>query len=118
MEILAKKPEGFLKVMLVEELGIITDEETPFINCVVTFFSFAIFGLMPLLPLIVARGAKLPWKDIYILISGILTFFFLLVLGFSKSIITMTKWYWSCFETIAIGAVSAGAAYGIGKALG
>lgn len=104
--------------MLVEELGIVADEESPFINCVVTFFSFGIFGLMPLLPLIVAKGAKLPWKDIYILVSGILTFVFLFVLGFSKSLVTMTKWYWSCLETIGIGAICAGVAYGIGKALG
>jgi VIT1/CCC1 family predicted Fe2+/Mn2+ transporter len=62
---------------------------------VVTFFAFAILGLMPLLPFVVARGQGLEWQDSYVWISAILTGFFLFVLGFSKSMIVLTKWYWS-----------------------
>ena len=73
---------------------------------------------MPLLPMIVAKGAKLPWKDTYIIVSGVLTFVFLFILGFTRSIVTLKKWYLSCAETIGIGAISAGVGYGIGRALG
>ena len=118
VDILAKRPQGFLEVMLVEELGIIPGEESPIVNCLVTFLSFSFFALMPLLPLIFAKSSQLPWHDSYIMVSGILTFVFLFILGFTKSLVTLTKWYWSCAETIGIGAFSAGVAFAIGKALG
>lgn len=44
--------------------------------------------------------------------------FFLGVLGLAKSCVGGTKWYISVPETIIIGAVAAGAAYGIGAAFG
>jgi VIT1/CCC1 family predicted Fe2+/Mn2+ transporter len=95
VNILATNKEGFLDVMMVEELGLTGAEESPFLNSLVTFFAFAIFGLMPLLPFIVAKGQRLEWNNTYVLVSAILTVFFLFILGFSKSLIVLSKWYWS-----------------------
>lgn len=103
---------------MIEELGLSSDDENPFVNSLVTFFAFAIFGLMPLLPFVVAKGQKLEWKDMYVWVSAILTVFFLFVLGFSKSMIVLSKWYWSGLEAIFIGGLSAGVAYGVGYAFG
>jgi VIT1/CCC1 family predicted Fe2+/Mn2+ transporter len=83
----------------------------------VTFLSFAIFGLMPLLPFIIAKAAKIQYKSDYVIISSVLTVFFLFVLGFSKSLVVLSKWYLSSGEAILIGFLSAAAAYGMGKAL-
>lgn len=44
--------------MMIEELKLIADEENPFTNSLVTFFSFCIFGLMPLIPIIIANINK------------------------------------------------------------
>jgi len=44
--------------------------------------------------------------------------FFLGVLGLAKSCVGGMKWYISVPETIIIGAISASAAFGIGKAFG
>ncbi len=120
MEILSNNKDGFLDVMMIEELGLSSDEENPVTNSLVTFFAFAIFGLMPLLPFIVTKASsgnvtietKLVW------ISGILTAFFLFMLGFSKSMIVLSKWYLSGLEVMLIGGLSAGVAYGIGAAFG
>jgi VIT1/CCC1 family predicted Fe2+/Mn2+ transporter len=95
VNILATNKEGFLAIMMVEELGLTGTKQSPYMNSLVTFFAFTIFGLMPLLPFIVAKGQKLEWKDIYVLVSAILTVFFLFILGFSKSLIVQSKWYWS-----------------------
>lgn len=48
----------------------------------------------------------------------VLSGFFLSVLAFIKSFVSGMKWYWSILETLIVGAISAGAAFGIGKALG
>ena len=55
VEILSSNKEGFLKVMMIEELQLIADEENPLRNSIVTFFSFVIFGLMPMIPIIIAQ---------------------------------------------------------------
>jgi len=41
-----------------EELGIIGEDKSSSKNASVTFFSFPIFGIIPLLPFIVAKIAK------------------------------------------------------------
>jgi hypothetical protein len=56
VQILSKNQEGFLKIMMIEELQLIAGEENPFTNSIVTFFSFVIFGLTPIIPSIVAKG--------------------------------------------------------------
>lgn len=40
------------------------------------------------------------------------------MLGFGKSFVTSATWYYSAAETILIGAISAGAAFGIGSLFG
>ncbi len=44
--------------MMSEELGITGEDESPLKNASVTFFSFLFFGIIPLLPFIVAKIAK------------------------------------------------------------
>jgi VIT1/CCC1 family predicted Fe2+/Mn2+ transporter len=88
-----------------------------FKNSLVTFFSFAIFGLMPLIPVIVAYTHHSSVTNAYFAASIVVSAFFLFILGFSKSFVTGIKWYISVIETIIIGAVAAGVAYGIGRAL-
>lgn len=44
--------------------------------------------------------------------------FFLSALGVGKALVGGMKWYFSVAETVLIGALSAGAAFGIGKAFG
>jgi VIT1/CCC1 family predicted Fe2+/Mn2+ transporter len=118
VDILATNKDGFLDVMMIEELGLSSDDENPLTNSVVTFFAFGIFGLMPLLPFVVAKGSKLPWSDTYVWVSAILTVIFLFILGFSKSLIVLSRWWYSGLEAVFIGGLSAGVAYGIGAAFG
>jgi len=52
-EILAKNKQAWVDIMMVEELGLLPSDESPIKGSLVMFFSFALFGLVPLLPFIV-----------------------------------------------------------------
>jgi VIT1/CCC1 family predicted Fe2+/Mn2+ transporter len=117
VDILSKNKEGFLKIMMIEELQLIAGGENPITNSIVTFFSFAIFGITPIIPSMVAKGIGMATIEDSIVIATILvSTFFLGVLGLAKSCVGGMKWYVSVPETIIIGAIAAGAAFGIGKA--
>ena len=71
---------------------------------------------MPIIPFIIASANNLKVDNYIAGSSGLISLFFLFILGFSKSFVTAAKWYYSAFETIMIGAISAGIAFGIGFA--
>jgi len=94
VDILSQNKEGFLKIMMIEELQLIAGDENPFTNSIVTFFAFALFGLTPLIPTIIAQtqGATILTHSIFIYTIAVAAFF-LGVLGFSKSMVGGLPWY-------------------------
>ena len=117
VDILSKNKEGFLKIMMIEELQLLAGVENPFTNSIVTFFSFAIFAFTPLIPTLIAHSQGLTHMNNAILMQTIIiSVFFLIVLGFGKSCVGGLPWYCSVPETLIVGALAAGAAYGMGKA--
>jgi VIT1/CCC1 family predicted Fe2+/Mn2+ transporter len=62
-------------------------------NSIVTFFSFALFGLMPLLPVIVAHTHNSSLNNNYLAVVIVVSGFFFFILGFSKSFVTGIVWY-------------------------
>lgn len=115
--ILARHRTAWVDVMMTEELGIVASDESPVRNAVVTFFSFALFGLVPLLAFILVpfvpgiRGSAFG-------IACAATAATLFALGSIKSRITGQNWLRSGLEMLVIGGVAAAAAYGVGVALG
>lgn len=73
---------------------------------------------MPIIPFLIAATNDLEMTNTYIWATLGISFFFLFVLGFGKSFVTSATWYYSAAETIFIGAISAGAAFGIGSLFG
>ena len=59
VDILSKNKEGFLKIMMIEELQLLAGGENPFTNSVVTFISFVLFGFTPLIPTLIAHAQGL-----------------------------------------------------------
>ncbi|MGV8168686.1 MAG: VIT1/CCC1 transporter family protein [Candidatus Nanoarchaeia archaeon] len=112
----AKHEKAWVDVMMVEELGIVESDESPLKNALVTFFSFALFGLVPLLAYVLAM-----WLGVFsastFLIACILTGITLFILGSVKTKVTGKSWFKSGFETLVIGGITAAAAYGIGHLL-
>ncbi len=115
--ILAKHPKAWVDIMMVEELGIVTSDESPLANAVATFLSFAAFALVPLVAYVLSTFVPALRASSFLL-AAVLTGVTLFVLGSVKVRITGRNWLASGLETLAIGGVAAAAAYGVGVLLG
>lgn len=114
--LIAKNKKVWVDVMMVEELGIVQNEESPLKNALATFTAFALFGAVPLVTPLAAilfpalRGSTF-WS------SCVLTALTLFALGALKTRVTMRPWLRSGLEMLGVGGVAAAAAYAIGYGL-
>lgn len=92
-------------------------EGTPIQNAVTTFFSFFIFGLIPLLAYVFATFIPGMVEYSFILASG-LTGLTLFLLGALKSRVTHSCWLKSGLEMLVVGGFAALFAYVVGYVLG
>ena len=67
--------------MMLEELGLVVDDSSPLWGGVVTFFAFAIFGLLPLIPYIIDSSKH------YALIATLIGAMELFSLGYAKAVL-------------------------------
>eukprot|EP01016_Furgasonia_blochmanni_P054938 TRINITY_DN9116_c0_g1_i1.p1 TRINITY_DN9116_c0_g1~~TRINITY_DN9116_c0_g1_i1.p1 ORF type:complete len:354 (-),score=79.24 TRINITY_DN9116_c0_g1_i1:195-1256(-) len=109
---LAKYPKVWLDIMMVEELGILEGEDDSLRNGIVTFFSFAFFGSIPLVAYVVAYIIE--WKGNLFLVSCILTGLTMVLLGVVKSFVAHISIYRAVIETVVVGVVAAVAGYFVG----
>ena len=116
VERLSRNRTVWVDVMMVEELGIIEESESPLSNAVATFLSFGVFGFIPLLAYIVAQFFP-PLASSSFLLACLLTGGTLFVLGSLKVFITGHKWLISGLEMLIVGGIASAAAYGVGAAL-
>ena len=117
VEILSRNPKTWVSVMMVEELGILESDESPLKNALATFLSFGFFGFVPLAAYVAA--AIQPWgKGLQFPVACGLTALTLFSLGAAKVRLTGRGWLRSGLEMLLVGGLAAGAAYGIGAALG
>jgi VIT1/CCC1 family predicted Fe2+/Mn2+ transporter len=84
-------------------------EAYPWKHGVATTLAFVVAGTIPLLPYVV------PGIDSQLVWSSVLTFVALFMLGASRALVTVDRWWRSGLETLALGAVVAVAAYGAGR---
>jgi VIT1/CCC1 family predicted Fe2+/Mn2+ transporter len=116
VETLSKHEKAWVDVMMVEELGIVESDETPMKNAIVTFMSFAIFGLIPVLAYVLALWIGV-FKNSTFAIACVLTGITLFVLGALKVKVTGKNWARSGLEVLIIGGITATAAYIVGYLL-
>jgi len=112
-QILAKNKEAWVAVMMVEELGIIEENDDPLKNGLVTFFSFVFFGTFPLIPFLIGLSVEAQVHTLFYA-SLIVTLIVLFFLGAIKTKVTGVNVFKSGGETLLIGAIAASAAYVIG----
>lgn len=115
-DIFSKNKKAWVDIMMVEELGIIEENESPLKNALVTFFSFSSFGLIPLVTYVVSKFIPSLQTDMFIL-SCLLTAITLFALGAFKVKVTGKNWIKSGLEMLIVGGLAAGAAYVIGTLL-
>src|SRR3989338_1230962 len=91
VSILSRYKKAWVDIMMLEELGIVEDKNSPVKNGIITFISFVVFGF----------------------ITGITLF----ALGSLRARITGRRWFISGIEMCVVGGIAAVAAYTIGNIL-
>ena len=85
-------------------------ERHPWKHGVATLVAFVVAGAIPLLPYVLRMSAPRQ-----LLASAAATFATLFLLGALRAFITRDRWWMSGLETLVLGAIVAGAAYGAGR---
>jgi VIT1/CCC1 family predicted Fe2+/Mn2+ transporter len=114
--IISKNRKAWVDIMMVEELGIVSSDESPLKNALATFLSFALFGFIPLLTYVLGNFIPLLRARSF-LFASLLTGMTLFVLGALKTALTTRSWLRSGLEMLLVGGAAAAAAYGIGYVL-
>lgn len=117
VEALSKKEKPWVDIMMVEELGLVEDQESPLKNALVTFGSFVFFGAIPVLTYVVALFVPFFAANTFVT-ACVLTGITLFILGTLKIFFTRETWYRAGAEMLLLGGIAAGAAYWIGVLLG
>jgi len=117
VDIISRNRKAWIDIMMVEELGILESGGSPLKNALVTFCSFCLFGLVPVLAYVLL--SFLPFiKPVAFGVASLLTAFTLFFLGAIKTRFTGRNWLLSGSEMLIVGGLAAGAAYLIGVLLG
>jgi VIT1/CCC1 family predicted Fe2+/Mn2+ transporter len=112
--VLERNPEMMADFMMSYEFGMPDPEEdSPITNGLYIFFSFLVFGLVPLLPYLF-----LPAEAATFSYSVFATFAALFALGFLRWFATLERLMACLMETVLVGGVCAIVAYGVGLAIG
>ena len=104
---IAKQPEHWVDMMLIDEYGVSPNPPDPIRAAACTYAAFLVAGLLPLLPF--ALGMPAPFLS-----ASIMTLFAFFMIGAIKSRWSLSSWLASGMETLLIGSVAAGIAYGVG----
>ena len=108
--IISKNSDFWVKFILLHESNLENpDHINPVKTGFATFFSFVVFGFIPLIPYFFTSQV-----DISFYLSIFFTFLALNILGLVRSLITQNNWLFSIFETVSIGSIAAVLAYLVG----
>ncbi|MBO6899290.1 MAG: VIT1/CCC1 transporter family protein [Shimia sp.] len=105
---IAENEEAAIQLMLEGEYGLAGVDPHPQRAAMATFLAFLFAGLVPLLPFLF--GLEDAFR-----ISAVLTGVTFFVIGAMKAKWSLDPWWRSGLETLAIGGVAAGIAYGVGS---
>ncbi|MBT8235270.1 MAG: VIT1/CCC1 transporter family protein [Bacteroidia bacterium] len=107
--------ERWIDIILKEEMKIIPENKSPLKIGGVTYFSFILIGIIPLL--IYVLDYLIPIRGDLFVIASVLTGFGFLIIGWLKAHVNDTRILKGIIETLALGAIAAIVAYFIGDFL-
>jgi VIT1/CCC1 family predicted Fe2+/Mn2+ transporter len=108
--------ERWVDAMMVEELGMLREEKSPFRNGLATFVAFVAAGSVPLLVYLLAMAVRIPPGALFptsLALSGLALF----ALGAAKVLVTKLGPFRSGVEMLAVGGLAAAVAYVVGALL-
>ena len=115
VEVITADKDRWVDVMMKEELGMMEESKSPFMMGLMTFISFILVGLIPLLVYVWDYFSKIDGN--LFMIAAILTSIGFIIIGFLKTYVTETNRWVGVLETLLLGALAAGVAYFVGDIL-
>ena len=110
VELITADRDRWVKTMLTEEYGLPAKIRSPWQAAFATFAAFVVCGLVPLLPYLFGVRSSF-------LVSCVMTGVTFFLIGSFKSRWSTSSWIRSGIETLFVGALAAGLAYGAGVLL-
>lgn len=105
----AKNKYFWLDFMMKYELSMNSLEERPHLNAIATFFSFIVFGFLPLVPYLFIGETITAFQLSIVFALGAMS-----LLGTLRWFVTRQGWFRSVLETVMLGALSAAIAFAVG----
>ena len=102
--------DRWIETMLIHEYGVARELRRPWPAALSTFAAFALCGAVPLVPFLLGLGRAFQ-------VAAVLTGLVFFGIGALKSHWSIRSWWRSGLETLAIGALAAGLAYGAGAVI-
>lgn len=113
VEVIIADKERWVKTMMQDELEMAPPEKSPIKTATVTYVSFILVGLIPLLTYVFDYFKDIP-ENMLFSVSAILTSIAFVMIGYLKSYVTETHKIKSIAETLLLGGVAAIMAYYVG----
>ena len=99
--------------MMIGEHGMMREEKHPSANALVTFTAFCLLGFIPISPYVYALLADIHLPNAFT-IACVSTGIAFIIIGYLKGLINKTNKIKAVLETIFLGGIAAGVAYGVG----
>lgn len=115
VKVITSDKDRWVNVMMKEELVMFDEDKSPVIIGGVTYFSFILIGIIPLL--VYVMDYIYPFNYNLFLLSSILTAIGFIIIGWLKAFVNQTKFWKGILETLLLGGIAAIVAYFIGDFL-
>ncbi|MDX1666270.1 MAG: VIT1/CCC1 transporter family protein [Saprospiraceae bacterium] len=115
VEVITSDRDRWVDEMMKDELGMMKETKSPYLIGGVTYFSFVMVGLIPLV--IYVWDFLIGFPGDRFLMTCILTGLAFAFIGFLKSYVTEANRWKAVLETLLLGAIAAGVAYFVGAFL-
>lgn len=116
VEIITADRDRWIKAMMVDELGIIPENESPMKASLVTFVAFVVCGFLPLLTFVLISFFPGLMPKAFLL-SCLITAVSAFAVGSLRSLLIAKSWIIAGLEMLVLTAAASGVAYGIGALL-
>jgi len=115
VKVITSDKDRWVNVMMKEELVMFEEDKSPVIIGGVTYFSFILIGVIPLL--VYVMDYIYPFNYNLFLLSSILTAIGFIIIGWLKAFVNETMFWKGILETLLLGGIAALVAYYIGDFL-
>lgn len=115
VKVITSDKDRWVNVMMKEELVMFDEDKSPVVIGGVTYFSFILIGVIPLL--VYVMDYIYPFNYNLFLLSSILTAIGFIIIGWLKAFVNQTMFWKGILETVLLGGIAAIVAYFIGDFL-